>query len=196
MHIELTELLRCAAPHPSEALVLSTRAMHGRRVVSGLVGCPVCRREYPIVDGVVDFGDTAPSLVPAGTAPDGATLQALLDLGGPGGFVVLVGGAVRDAPALSARLEGVHFVGVNPPPGALESATLSLLRAPGAIPLRSRVARAVVLAAGSAEPPWLVEAERVLLPGRRYVVEREAVEPPPGIRRLAAEDGLWVGEKA
>ena len=195
MHIELTEMLRCIAPHPPAALVLSTGAMRGRRVLSGLVGCPVCRREYPIVDGVVDFG-AASGPEPAGAPPDPGALQALVDLSGPGGLVVLVGGAVRDAPGLAARIEGVHLVGVNPPAAARESGALSLLRAPGCIPLGSALARGVVLGAEVAAAPWLAEGVRVLLPGRRLVAEREGLEPPAGIRFLAAGDGLWVGEKA
>jgi len=35
----------------------------------------------------------------------------------------------------------------------------------------------------------------VLLPGRRWVVESEAVELPEGIAKLAAGQGLSVGEK-
>ena len=192
MHIELTEMLQCPEPHPPEGLVLSTGAMRGRRVVSGLVGCPVCRREYPIVEGVVAFGTTPGFPEPRGAAPDPATLQALLDVDGPGGFIVLFGGAVRDAAGLAARLAGVHFVAVNPPAATGESAVLSVLRAPGAVPLRSRIARGVVVG-GETAASWLAEAGRVLLPGRRLVVEREPLEPPPGIRKLAAEGGLWVG---
>ncbi|HXQ29362.1 MAG TPA: hypothetical protein VN848_08840 [Gemmatimonadales bacterium] len=195
MHIELTEMLQCPAPHPPEGLVLSTGTMRGRRVVSGLVGCPACRREYPLVDGVVLFGES-PSAPAEAPAPDPVALQALLDVDGPGGFIVLVGAAVRDATELAARLDGVHFVGVNPPSGVRESPVLSLLRAPASIPLRARIARGVILGAEAGDPPWLSEAERVLLPGRRLVIEREAPEAPSGVRRLAAGDGLWVGEKA
>ena len=56
MHIELTEMLRCPEPHELGFLVLSTGEMVGRMIRSGLVGCPVCRREYRIVEGIVDFG--------------------------------------------------------------------------------------------------------------------------------------------
>src|SRR5436189_2504105 len=55
MHIELTEMLRCPEPHREEFLVLSTGEMSGRMVRAGIVGCPVCQREYEIVDGIVNF---------------------------------------------------------------------------------------------------------------------------------------------
>ena len=35
----------------------------------------------------------------------------------------------------------------------------------------------------------------VLLRGRRFVVENEEPELPIGLVKLAAENGLWVGEK-
>ena len=91
---------------------------------------------------------------------------------------------------------GIHFVGVNPPSDIEESLVLSLLRAPGMIPLRPAMARGVVVGADRAGAPWLEEAQRVLLRGRRFVVEREDVEPPAGITRLAAGQGLWAGEKS
>lgn len=90
---------------------------------------------------------------------------------------------------------GIHFVGVDPPPDVEESLVLSLLRAPEMIPLRPSMARGVVVGADRARAPWLEEAQRVLLRGRRFVVEAEDVDPPAGITRLAAGQGLWAGEK-
>lgn len=200
MHIELTEMLRCPEPHELDVLVLSTGEMLGRMVRSGVVGCPVCRKEYPIVRGVVDFsgrvvasGACPPSLVPR--PEQSQTLQALLDLSGPGGFVVLLGDATRHAAGLAGLMGGIHFVGVDAPADVEESLVLSLLRAPGMIPLRPAMARAVVVGADRAGAIWFEEAQRVLLRGRRFVVEREDVDPPAGINRLAAGQGLWAGEK-
>ncbi len=207
MHIELTEMLRCPEAHELDVLVLSTGEMAGRMVRSGLVGCPVCKHEYPIVRGVVDFtgggrrdaGGGPASTPPASriSHPDEAqTLQALLDLSGPGGYVVLIGDAVRHAVGLASLMGGVHFVGVNAPGGIEELPVLSLLRARALIPLRPVIVRGVVLGADVAVPPWLEEAHRVLLRGRRFVVEREDMVPPPGIRKLAVGQGLWAGEKS
>jgi uncharacterized protein YbaR (Trm112 family) len=208
MHIELTEMLRCPEAHPLDVLVLSTGEMIGRMVRSGVVGCPVCGREYRIVNGVVDFsgggmrdaasGASAPAAPPASRVPlpdETQTLQALLDLSGPGGFVVLLGAATRHAPGLAGLMGGIHFVGVDPPTGMEESLVLSLVRTPGIIPLRPAMARGVVAGGDRAGAAWLEEAQRVLLRGRRFVVEREDVEPPAGINRLAAGQGLWAGEK-
>jgi hypothetical protein len=116
-------------------------------------------------------------------------------LSGPGGYVVLLGTAARHATGLAALMGGVHFIGVNAPTDVEELPVLSLVRAAAAIPLRQTIARGVVVGADVARAPWLVEARRVLLPGRRWVVESEAVELPEGISKLAAGQGLSVGEK-
>jgi uncharacterized protein YbaR (Trm112 family) len=210
VHIELTEMLRCPESHEEALLVMSTGEMLGRMVRTGILGCPVCRREYPIVKGVVNFSgggrrdaggvvlDESPH--PASPIPhpvDPQTLQALLDLSGPGGYVVLVGSAARHAAGLAGLMGGIHFVGVNPPPDAEELPVLSLLRCDTLIPLRAAMARSVVVGSdcAAAPAPWLAEARRVLLRSRRLVIEDEQASAPEGVTRLASGHGLWVGEK-
>lgn len=208
MHIELTEMLKCPEAHREEMLVLSTGEIKDRMVRSGLIGCPVCKKEYPISRGIVNFRRSAervakessgprPAYQPPSPLPsaDASNLQALLELSGPGGYVVLIGAAVRQAVRLSALMSGIHFVGINPPPDMEEQPTLSLLYASEKVPLRTAIARGVVVGADLATSPWLVEAHRVLLRGRRFVVENEEPELPIGLVKLAAEHGLWVGEK-
>lgn len=202
MHIELTEMLRCPADHREEYLVLSTAEMSGRTVRRGLVGCPVCHREYEIADGVVHFEgagsgeqgaeDTASAPAPSSAPPAPDVLQALLDLSGPGGIVVLLGSAARSAAGLAELLGGIHLVAVNPPADLAELPACTQLRATAAIPLRGAVARGVVVGGELAVPAWLREARRVLLRGRRLVIEREAVVVP-GVTPLAVGRGLWVG---
>jgi hypothetical protein len=200
--IEIAEYLRCPEAHQDTFCVVAPAEMVGRMVVRGLVGCPVCRREYAIADGVVHFGPTASgesatSPAPAaehGPARDPVAVAALLGLIGPGGLVVLIGSAVGLAGSLATLLEGVHFVGVNAPLGASTSSRLSLLVHPHRIPLRHSVARGVVLGAEASCEPWWTEGARVLLPGRRLVAiaERAGGED---LVQLASGAGLWVGEK-
>jgi uncharacterized protein YbaR (Trm112 family) len=225
MHIELTEMLRCPEPHDEASLVLSTGEMRGRMVRSGILGCPICRREFPIVRGVVSFARMAaqeaatrpapaappvPSAPPAPPAPpqpprppapspgspvDAPTLQALLDLSGPGGYVVLVGAAARHGVGLAGLMGGIHFIGVNPPPDVEELPVLSLVVCDTLIPLRQAIARGVVVGPDRLEPAWVAEARRVVLPGRRVVIEGEHVAAPAGLARLAVGQGLFVGER-
>ena len=207
MHIELTEMLRCPETHEEAFLVMSTGEMVGRMVRSGILGCPICRREYAIVRGVVNFsgpgtGEGLPPrqkyAVASGApprSPDAQTLQALLDLSGPGGYVVLVGSAARHAVGLAGLMGGIHFVAINAPSEVEELPVLSLLACAKMIPLRGAMARSLVVGADWAGDPWLGEAQRVLLRGRRLVIEAERVKPPSGVTQLAIGEGLWVGEK-
>jgi uncharacterized protein YbaR (Trm112 family) len=206
MHIELTEMLRCPEEHREEYLVLSTSEMNGRTVMLGVVGCPVCQREFEIIDGIVDFttavtGDRPARAVrrtPAPRSPvtiDAQSLQALLDLGGPGGYVILLGSAARHAEGLAGVMGGVHFVGINAPPDVEELPILSLLQSDRIVPLRQGMARGVVVGAELSATPWVAEGTRVLLRGRRLVVESELAAGPDGVTQLAAGQGVWVGEK-
>jgi len=53
--LELTEILRCPRDHEESFVVCVAHRTEGRQVVRGVVGCPVCRAEFPIRDGVLDF---------------------------------------------------------------------------------------------------------------------------------------------
>ncbi len=55
MHIELVDTLRCPHPHEDTWLVASVTRFDGREVVEGTLGCPACRRQFPVRGGEVDF---------------------------------------------------------------------------------------------------------------------------------------------
>ncbi len=192
MFIELTEYLRCPEPHPDAHCVLLPEAMVDRRVIRGAIGCPVCRREYPIRDGVVEFGVNPEP--PAGPLPEAATVCALLGLTSPGGFVALVGSWCHLEAELAGLMDGVHLVGINPPSDVVPSPYLSLLRSERVIPLRTAVMRGVAIGIEHVRPPWIGEGVRVVLRGQRLVLgaREEAV---PGVETLAADRGLFVGRK-
>ncbi len=224
MFIELTDILRCPADHDEAYLVLAPQAMDGRRVITGVLGCPVCRAEYPIVEGVAEFGSGAARRLgglaaghqggqvadvergmldaqPPGRlaaqppAYDAGALLAFFDLSGPGGYVCLVGGAARHAPGLAAAA-GVHVVAVNPPAGGVAaSGSVSLLRAAAGLPIKTRQVRAVALGTDHTGGRWMDEAVRVLLPGLRLVIEDETARPA-GTSDLARGAGLLVARKS
>lgn len=195
MFIELAEFLRCPVGHdPEPYLVLLADEMAGRQVTRGNVACPTCRREYPIVDGVVQFGagDTTPD--PA-ALPDVGAIQALLGLGGPGGYVVLLGSAAAAAGGLAARMPGIHFVAINAPATGESLTVRSDLIHPRVIPLRTSMARGVVVGQEHSTERWLAEAARLVLRGLRLIVLTEHVPDIPRISQLAVGRGMWVGEK-
>ena len=194
MFIELTEILRCPRDHAESYLVATPIAMDGRRIVRGVVGCPECRAEYPIVDSIAYFDpppatDEAPAAA-AGPEYDASGLAAFLSLEGPGGYAALVGRAARLGAGLTALVPGVHVVAVNPPAGVASGAMLSVLRC-RRLPFKSAQLRAVALGADHAHGPWVAEAVRVLLPGLRLVVEDEAATAD-GLTELARGAGLLV----
>jgi hypothetical protein len=195
--IELAEFLRCPEPHELSNVVLVPEVMAGRDVVAGSVGCPVCRREYPILGGVAEFGGDSwpPGASPAAPPPDPHAVQALVGLESPGGYVVLLGSAAQLAPALAGAMPGVRFVGFGAPPGTATSPTVSLLRCGRTIPLRPGMARGVVLGAEHTVPPWLDEGARLLLRGQRLVALTQGIRPPGGVEPTAEGRGMWVGMK-
>lgn len=193
MFIELAEHLACPARHAEQAhCILIPDEIVDRMVARGTVACPVCRAEYPISAGIVRFGE--PSFPDApGAVPTADVIQALLDLSSPGGYVVLLGSAAARAEELAALRSGVHMVTVNDP-RAENALGSSRLYAEGMIPLRSSVARGVVIGGEYTTAAWLEDAARVLLRGRR-LVGLDDVSMPEGIDTLASGDGMTVGEK-
>jgi len=198
LFIELTEILRCPRAHAESYLVCVPITMDGRDVARGVVGCPVCHAEFPIVDRVAFFdapADAPPAATPV-AAPeyDAAALEAFLGLEGRGGYVVVVGRAARHAAALARRMEGVQVVAVNPPAGVAASGSFSVVRAAGSLPIKTQHVRGVALGRDAVTAPWLAEASRVLLPGLHLVAEDEAAAPPR-VDVLARAGGVLVAEK-
>jgi uncharacterized protein YbaR (Trm112 family) len=191
MFIELTDHLRCPAPHDEAYLVLIPDVMRGRSVLQGSLGCPVCQRVYPITDAVPQFGTVEPAPEGEVPLPPAEAVHAFLGIEGPGGFVALVGAAGGLAPALGMELPGVHLVAVNPPAGVSPSATVSVIRSPR-VPLKSRSCRGLVLGLPEAADPAWHEALGVVLPGLRATGQG----PTPlrdHFEVLGSAEGWWVG---
>jgi uncharacterized protein YbaR (Trm112 family) len=192
--IELTDILRCPVNHDEQYLVLVPDSMTDRSVQSGMLGCPVCLREYPVLKGTIHFADPPFRASSAPPELDASALVAFLGLSGPGGYVGLVGDAVRYGPDLIAAVPGVHFVGINGPAETTELPMMSILAAE-TIPIRSRSLRGVILSAPFAgNPGWQREALRSVLPGLR--VAGQGTAPDQGdLVVLAEAGGRWVAQR-
>ncbi len=201
MFIELAELICCPESHEQVPCILAPEEMDGRRVVKGTIACPICRKDHSIAEGIVGFGED-PLLGVGSRAddltveqmPDAGDVQALLNLDEAGGYVALFGSAGRLAGALAAKIGGVHFIGYNPPPDLRESPTLSLVRAPMAVPIKDNCVRAVMVGREYVRNRWMREAGRLLTANGRLVAVIEEIAPP-GVTQLAVGKGMWVGEK-
>lgn len=190
MFIELTDILRCPAGHEENVLVLLPDSVVQRQVQSGQLGCMDCGKVYPVREGIVEF-IAIPQEVQPSQRLTGSAMAALLGLGGPGGYVAMVGGAGERWNEFALEVEGVHVLAINPPPGVSTGRAVSLAQAAG-IPVKSRHLRGVVLGPGFAsDTAWLVEAVRCLLPGLRVVGESETPSVPE-LEVLASADGVWV----
>jgi hypothetical protein len=193
MFIELTDHLRCPADHDEQFLVLLPHRMEGRSVREGQLGCPVCHQIFSLVAGVLDVGG-APAVEDAPSALDAESLSTLVGLGGPGGYLVLVGPPAAAWQEVARLNPGVGLVAVNPPAGVADQDTLSVLRG-SRLPLKSHSMRGVVLGQPFAtEPAWVSEAARVLLPGLRVVGE-SADPASDSIDLMASAGGVWVGTR-
>lgn len=196
MFIELVDALRCPVPHEESWLVASATRMEARHIVEGTLGCPVCHAEYPVRRGVVDFR-RAPSAV--GTRSHGAPrdpaevmrLAAFLGLAGEGGFAVLLDAWGSQASALRELVE-TPLILVDPPAGVEGEPGVSVLLSDESIPLATGAARGTAIHGDA--PFRASEAVRITRGGGRLVGPSSAVLPA-GVRELARDDTLWVGER-
>jgi len=197
MFIELIDVLRCPNAHEESWLVLASRRIDGRDVMEGVLGCPVCAWEFPIMDGAVRFTrnarrDAAPA--PASEA-EALRLAALLDLATPRGFAVVTGTLGASAQELRA-LTDVQLLLVNPPPNIEMGGGLSGLiidSAWTALPLAPSSARAIALD-DSATPAQLLAALTVVRPSGR-VLAPVTLAVPDGVAELARDDRQWLAER-
>jgi uncharacterized protein YbaR (Trm112 family) len=200
--IELVDSLRCVEPHDETWLVAAVDRMDGRHIVTGTLGCPICRREYPIRDGVGWFTSTpgdaaASSLTLLRTTADEERLTraaALLGIMDPGGVVVL-GGHWIDAADGIAALGAAHVVVLNAVPSDTGPQEISALAVDDRLPFGSGSLRAVALAGDTASGALLDSAaDRVRSHGR--LVAPAGVAVPLGIVELARDASDWVGERS
>lgn len=201
MFIELVDALRCPAPHEESWLVASADRMEARHIVTGTLGCPVCHAQYPIANGVVDMRrDRAPAdRVPRETHAHACTpddehalrLAAFLELTDASGFALLLGRWAGYAPALRAQVE-TPLVAIDPDPAISGEPGISVVLTDGEIPVASGSARAVAIDAGSVKR---AAAAASVARAKGRIVAPLAVAVPAGVRELARDETLWVGER-
>lgn len=198
MFIELVDALRCPVPHEESWLVASASRMEARHIVDGVLGCPVCHTEYPVRNGVADFrrasaprAATAPSTVNRDDPATAMRLAAFLGLSDAQGFVVLLDEWGAQASALRALVE-TPLVLVDPPAGVEGEPGISVVFSDGVPPLAVGAARATAI--GRASPERAAEAVRITRAGGRLLAPA-SIPVPDGVREIARDDSLWVGEK-
>jgi uncharacterized protein YbaR (Trm112 family) len=196
MFVEIVDALRCPRAHEESWLVLAAQRTEDRHVLEGTLGCPVCHATYPIHDGIAEFSEQRAHDRSNGgeprTLPPADHLAAMLGLGDPLGFAVLIGAWGTRASELLGLLDAPPLLLVEPPAGIAMGHGLSGVRAGAMLPLASGAARAVATDAEDAER--VADAARVTRVGGRLVAPAGA-RLPEGVRELARDNVVWVGER-
>jgi len=118
-------------------------------------------------------------------------LAAFLALSDASGFAVLLDDWGAQAPALRELVE-TPLILVDPPAGLTGEPGISVLLTDGALPLAHGSARGVAVHADASGR--LAEAVRITRTGGRLVAPAR-IEVPAGVRELARDEAVWVGDK-
>jgi uncharacterized protein YbaR (Trm112 family) len=192
MFIELIDSLRCPADHPASNLVAAFEKIVDRDVISGMLGCPVCRSEFQIRDGDLWLVTTAmPSPAARAIQPDEDALRlaASLDLRSETGFAILRGAWCALAERI-ADISPTHLVLLDPPLNTPRGLGRSIIHAGGTVPL----APSSALAATIDDDERAYALAMAVRPGGR-VVGPVNLSSPSTVKELVRDDRWWVAEK-
>ncbi len=198
MYTEFVDALRCSAAHEETWLVAAAERTEDRHIITGRLGCPVCRAEYPIINGAADFrtgqvADTreAPERARSVSEEEVLRARALLNLVEEGGTVALVGKAGDLLESLEQTTQTTYLL-VNPV--ALPRRTdISVLLFDRGAPLAKGAIRGALVDLPVTEDvlAGLVRALRA----RGRLVAPVGVALPPGVQEIARDDLQWVAER-
>jgi hypothetical protein len=152
----------------------------------GMLGCPVCGGEWDVTDGIAHFGPRTE--LQAGAVPDATTLAAFLGLTDPQLIVTdgvpagIVESLVREFAAIVVALDA-----------DVAAETATVVDGAPMVPLADGIANGVVLVRPR-DDAFVASAVRSLSPAGR-LVGIGAIATPAGVREIARNDQMWVGER-
>ena len=199
MFIEHIDQLRCTTRHEESWLVASITQRDDRFVITGTLGCHICRRQYPIIDGVAYFGTTPADRrqFPIQSTHDNADTDTVIRIAAllnatERSTLVLCGVWGDQARALAEMIPLTVFV-MTPGVPVGESPSVSHVESAEGIPLAHASVNGVALDEATATPRNVASALHVLRPGARLVAPT-SVALPEGVVELARDDSFWVAE--
>ena len=190
MHIELIDLLRCPEPHEETWLVAAFNKIDGRNIIEAKLGCPVCRREYSIHEGIAIFGGGDVSADPH--EKDATTTAAFLDLTSPGKTILLAGrfGFLADE---IVEMTQSRAISLNAPREGNNESVAAIMTA-SRIPLASSSLNGVALDSRHSTQFLVAESARILRPLGRLVLSWDA-PLTSDFRELARDEKHVVAER-
>lgn len=207
MHLTLTDVLTCPRCGPENGLIALSERLEERRILEGRLGCPSCRRHYPIRGGLVDLRAGVPAAREPATGiqavVDAARIAALMGVATPGGYALIAGPMASRADDIVLVMPQIELIVVNDDVGQLEGLPerkgVNRLLIDRDFPLRDASMRAVALSGWSVEE-LRPEAKRVLRAGARLVMDGRPPDTSQlaheGLRVLAAEGETAVAVRA
>jgi uncharacterized protein YbaR (Trm112 family) len=186
MHIRLTDYLICPRCESELGLILLAERVENQRVHSGQLGCPSCRTQFRVDDGIADFSEAESIAEDDTDHEDALALAALLGVTEGPAMLALIG-EWRATPAqLAAVIADVEVIVLQASRTQVAGeSNVSRLRAGHRLPLRAAAVQGVVV--GGAAAAWLSEAARICRLAARVVLLDADVAP-----QQLAEHGLRV----
>jgi uncharacterized protein YbaR (Trm112 family) len=190
--IELIDAIRCPADHAPSSLVAAFEAITERDVISGMLGCPVCRSEFQIRQGdlwLVTTARPSPAARPLNPEEDALRLAASLDLRTETGFAILRGAWCALADRI-VELSPTHLVLLDPPLNTARGPGRSIIHAGGTVPFSP----ATAIAATIDDDERAYGLSLAVKPKGRLVGPNN-IKLPRDTKELARDDRWWVAEK-
>lgn len=197
MFTELIDTLCCPNPHEQGWLVATSTRTVGRHIMSGRLGCPVCRASFEIVDGEVMFTDGMVLQSTRTLDHDAAfRLAAQLHLVEAPQPILLTGSWSRAVAPLRALVPSVTIFVGNGTSTITQDDRVSTVRLPASvIPLAAGALRAVALDVSHATAALLTESARVLRPGGRLAAPASVALDAGCWNVLASDADTVVAER-
>ena len=192
MFVELIESLRCPRDHEESPLIASARRTEARHIVEGVLGCPVCKTEFAIVDGELRVDPEAPrGAAEAPSAEIAMRLAAFLELTDARAPALLLGRWAAHADQMM-RLTNAPLVLVNAPVGPQADVAARILSRE-TVPFADGAVRGAALDAAMSVA-LLESAVRAVRAGGRLLGDA-SLQLPAGVKEIVRDERIWVGQK-
>jgi uncharacterized protein YbaR (Trm112 family) len=200
---ELTDLLTCPRCGPNHGLVLLVKDVEDRRVMSGWLGCPNCRHDYPVEAGVADLrlgSQASPVVQPHDDAELALKIVALSGMAEERGYLMVGDRLAHVATGIVELAHQLEVVTVREAPdNSTEQTGISRVLSDIRFPLVEYRLRAVAIAPGGDEELVTAAARRVAAGGRLLLFDANESDLDQagrsGLEIIADQDGTAVAER-